>query len=145
MRIDQIVLLTIHTFRFAITQSVTQNLQKKLIFISTLSPIHLDPPYALSCRGLRTQLWTLPCLCTHSYRASIHYPNPWLRLTDASKHSFSKTHYTSNPIFHTKKLAPSTHRASLYLYLSMDHDPWAGQLNLYLFTLFLGGIHFDST
>lgn len=39
---------------------------------------------------------------------------------------------------HTTKLSYSTHRAPLYLYLSMDCDPWAGRLNFHFFTLLLG-------
>jgi len=47
--------------------------------------------------------------------------------------------------FIIQKLTTSTHRASLYLYISVDRDPWVGRLNLNFFTLFLGGLPFDST
>ena len=108
---------------FAIAQKENRIFRRNL----SLFPLILNT----SKSSLRTQLQgsvhtdaDFLGLCTHSCRASIYYPNPLLRLTDALKLSSSKTHYNSDP----KKLATSTHRASLYLYLSMDHDPWAGRL-----------------
>jgi len=85
-----------------------------------------------SSRPLRTQLqslYLLPTPSTQTYRRLyiVLLKNP--------------LHYRSKIV--QQNLATSTHRASLYLYLSMDRDPRAGRFILHFFTLFLGRLPFD--
>jgi len=117
----------------------TENSKETYLYYQS-STIHLDPPCALTCRGPRSQLQTLQA---SMHTAAEPLPStllPRLGLTDAFKLFPLRTHYI--PSFKTTTFS---HRALAYLYFHLARDPSASRLYYYFFTLFLGGIPFDST
>ena len=71
----------------------------KLLFINSSNGYRLDLPYALSCRGPRTQLRTLLGLRALSCGASTYHYDPipsYLLL--ASNHAFTSLYYLSKTL-----------------------------------------------
>jgi len=101
-------------------------MSNQLIFINDLPQVQFNIdqtlPYALSCRGPHTQLWTLLRLCALSCRAFYLLLQPKTRtyrlkvIPSSTKTSFS-----------SQKSLPYIFRTSFYIYNPMVLGPWARQ------------------